>query len=348
MKKIILFSIVIFAGINIALNAQEAKPAQADVKETPEPKKVAKVVDPWEVLPEIVGSFGEEKISRDVLRDYTSGGMRPQEKMMLSKPYIKANASRYVDDYMQVKILLYLAGLDGVKASFEMVAKAFDESFKNIPQEQLVRFTSYLKSQKKTFDEYRSETINNQFHQYQEAIAKWRSEFIDTKVTVSDAEIEEFYNQSADLIRASHILIKPEDNSEKSKKVALAKAQGILKKIRDGEKFETLVVSQSSCQGQGVPGDLGEFGRGNMVQEFEDVAFKLKVNEVSDVVETPFGFHIIKVTGRRKKEITDFSKVDQKVKTQIKQQLAANKGQDIIFGKIKKVKEKIVIKNNIK
>lgn len=90
-------------------------------------------------------------------------------------------------------------------------------------------------------------------------------------------------------VRASHILVK-------SRKEALA----IKKQIENGEiTFEDAAERYSQCPSRQYGGDLGYFNRKQMVQQFADTAFDLKVNEISDPVGTKFGWHIIKTTGKR-------------------------------------------------
>ncbi len=86
-------------------------------------------------------------------------------------------------------------------------------------------------------------------------------------------------------IRASHILVEDKQVAEE-----------ILQKLKDGKNFEKLAKKYSICPSKKRGGDLGTFGRGVMVKEFEDAAFKLTVGEVSGIVKTKFGYHIIKRT----------------------------------------------------
>jgi parvulin-like peptidyl-prolyl isomerase len=103
-------------------------------------------------------------------------------------------------------------------------------------------------------------------------------------------------------IRASHILISyagaPRTEAVRTKEEAANLADEILEKLRAGEDFEDLARRYSDCPTARSEkcGDLGFFAKGKMVKPFEDAAFALKVGEVSDVVETDFGYHIIKRT----------------------------------------------------
>ncbi len=89
-------------------------------------------------------------------------------------------------------------------------------------------------------------------------------------------------------MRASHILVKDR-----------ALAQQLLIKIKQGANFESLAREFSTCPSKSAGGDLGWFGPGKMVSAFEYACTQLGVGSVSDIVQTQFGYHIIKLTGRR-------------------------------------------------
>ena len=112
----------------------------------------------------------------------------------------------------------------------------------------------------------------------------YEAQLVKTKFNPTDQEIEAYF--------AAHPELDP--------KAARQKAEDLLKRARAGEDFGALAKENSEDPGSKEKGgDLGWFGRGQMVKEFEDAAFGLKDNEISDIVESPFGFHIIKVTGHR-------------------------------------------------
>jgi len=86
-------------------------------------------------------------------------------------------------------------------------------------------------------------------------------------------------------VRCSHILVKGEQQAEK-----------LLSDIKAGAAFEQIAKAHSECPSKANGGDLGKFGKGSMVKEFEKAAFALQVGEVSGLVKTKFGYHIIKRT----------------------------------------------------
>ena len=124
-----------------------------------------------------------------------------------------------------------------------------------------------------------------------------------SKVEVSDAEAQKFYQENQEKYftrpenaRASHILVKVDDKlTAEQKQQAKEKAEALLKRVKGGEDFAAVAKTESGCPSATVGGDLGTFGRGQMVPPFEKAVFAMKPGEISTVVESQFGFHIIKL-----------------------------------------------------
>lgn len=144
---------------------------------------------------------------------------------------------------------------------------------------------------------------------------------IDKSVEVSEADAKAMYDGNAkdyEQVHARHILIafKGSPAAQTGKKEltedeAKAKAEDIRKKLAAGGKFEDLAKTESDDIGSAANGgDLGSFGHGQMVPEFEKVAFATKPGDTSDVVRTQFGYHIIKVESR---DVTPFAGVKEKL-----------------------------------
>jgi len=127
------------------------------------------------------------------------------------------------------------------------------------------------------------------------------------KINVTADDAKKYYSENApqlEEIRASHILIKsdtadPDTDPNETEAKAEAKAQDLLKQIKAGADFAELAKANSACPSAAKGGDLGFFARGRMVPAFEKAAFELKVGQVSDIVKTRFGYHIIKLTDRK-------------------------------------------------
>lgn len=145
---------------------------------------------------------------------------------------------------------------------------------------------------------------------------------ITSKIAVQDAEVEQFYKQNTDrfkqgdTVHASHILITvPQGADAAAKARARARAQLVLKQVRGGGDFATLARENSQDPGSAANGgDLGFFPKGQMEPTFEKTAFALKPGSTSGLVETPFGFHIIKVIERRAPRTAPFAEVAAQIK----------------------------------
>jgi len=105
----------------------------------------------------------------------------------------------------------------------------------------------------------------------------------------------------AETVRASHILLmyqgSDRSSATRSKADAQTEIQGLLAQIQGGADFAALAKQHSDCPSSSKGGDLGSFGKGSMVKAFEDTTYGMPVGQVSGVVETQFGYHIIKRTG---------------------------------------------------
>lgn len=156
-------------------------------------------------------------------------------------------------------------------------------------------------------------------------------------VAVSDETLRARYESqkinysSPEERQASHILIQADENAPQEQlDAAREKAEALLARIREGEDFAELAKSESDDPGSAeMGGDLGFFGRGAMVPAFEEAAFALAEGEVSDVVQSPFGFHIIKLTGVRGGEAKPFDEVKDKIRKDIQNERAEERFYDM-------------------
>ena len=171
-------------------------------------------------------------------------------------------------------------------------------------------------------------------------------EVIDT-LTVSDGQIRSFYEDNPDLFRrpeqvkASHILVQvPESADEAQKAQAQAAIRALKQRIDNGEDFATLAMDHSACPSKAKGGDLGFFGREEMVAPFSEAAFALQPGQVSDVVTTRFGYHLIRVTERQAEEAMAYNDVKDAIATRLRQEQEEQR----IAAYIEKLKEHADIK----
>ncbi|MGD1020007.1 MAG: peptidylprolyl isomerase [Verrucomicrobiia bacterium] len=150
---------------------------------------------------------------------------------------------------------------------------------------------------------------------------------IDKQVKISPEDARAFYDSNPDqfkqpeLVRASHILIRcSPDATDEVKKEKRAQIDAALALVKGGDKFADVAKKVSEDPGSAEKGgDLGYFPRGRMVPEFDTAVFSLKSNEVSGVITTQYGYHILQVTGRKPPQIMLFDDVKDKLADFLKQ-----------------------------
>lgn len=153
--------------------------------------------------------------------------------------------------------------------------------------------------------------------------------------TVTEEEIETFYNdykdnfQRPEMVNAGHILI---DSEEKAKE--------ILEEIKNGLSFEDAAVKYSSCPSKEQGGNLGEFGRGQMVPEFENAAFEMEEGAISEPIKSEFGYHIIKLNEKLPEAASSMEEVEEEIKNQI----VRMKQQDKYMHKVDELTKKYEVK----
>ncbi|KEF36704.1 parvulin-like peptidyl-prolyl isomerase [Schinkia azotoformans MEV2011] len=148
---------------------------------------------------------------------------------------------------------------------------------------------------------------------------------LSTYIDIPENELKKKYDEMKPELKASHILIKDEKT-----------AKDVLQKVKAGEDFAKLAEEYSEDPGSAANGgDLGYFGTGVMTKPFEEAAYALKVGEISDLVKSEFGYHIIKLTDI--KEVKPFDEM----KDEIRKQLIQEKAQQDPTGVQEKIKKEL-------
>jgi peptidyl-prolyl cis-trans isomerase C len=162
-------------------------------------------------------------------------------------------------------------------------------------------FAKVLSERKITMETVRNDTRRDL------VVARLLQSEVESKAAVKPEQIADFYAKNPDQfkesekVRASHILISAaKDADAATKAAARARAEGILKELKSGKDFAALAKQHSQDPGSGAQGgDLGFFEQGQMVGPFNDAAFSMKPGATSGIVETDFGYHIIRVVERQ-------------------------------------------------
>jgi foldase protein PrsA len=166
-------------------------------------------------------------------------------------------------------------------------------------------------------------------------IQKYIDDVLEPSIKVSDDELKTAYEQDK-TATVRHILFLTQGKSEADKAKIRKTAEDVLKRAKNNEDFAQLAQEFSEDPGSKNKGGLYEkFPRGRMVKAFEDASFNLPIGSISDLVETPYGFHIIKVEGREKE-----TQPMEQVKEQLTNQIQQSKRRDVYNDLIQQLKEK--------
>lgn len=347
--------VVVGCGKKDSGTKEPNQPTVGTMDQTPTPPKPA-AIDAAAVQPEpkadpsaVVVTVNGEAVTRGQVDQAVDRQMRmagaqmgnlPPELLAQVKKQISQNTLESLVRQTLLDQQVEAAHIEVTEA--EALAYIAERGAQQNPPITVERLQQMVESQGGNFDEFKAE--------YRTGLA--RQKFMETqwagKIDVNDADAQAYYEGhpkefvKPEMVRASHILIAPDPNAadpNQAKAVAKAKAEALLTQVKSGADFAELAKANSSCPSKAQGGDLGIFGRGKMVKPFEDAAFALEPGEVSDVVETQFGYHIIKVT-----EHTDAQTVPlEEAKTGIIERLIAQKKNQAVQEYLQSLKDKATI-----
>ena len=166
---------------------------------------------------------------------------------------------------------------------------------------------------------FTEETFREDIRQ-QVSVQRMISEGISSGIAVSDEDVEHFYNTNIEQmqkpieVHARHILITPASTALADHQAAKAEADAILAEVRDGADFVEIASNRSQGPSAARGGDLGYFGPGQMAPAFEQAAFALQPGELSEVVQTQFGYPVIRVEDRRGGEVAPIEETTDQIR----------------------------------
>ncbi|MGB4600746.1 MAG: peptidylprolyl isomerase [Trichlorobacter sp.] len=231
----------------------------------------------------------------------------------------KSSSTDSSTDKKVVKVLATVNGVDITSADFDREVKALPEYIRGMadtPQGKkelldtlVMRELILQQAAKEGLDKGRD--IEEKLAELKKRIVvdSYLKKKVETDAKISDDDLKKFYDQNlgkfkaGEQVRASHILVKSEQE-----------AKDILAQLKGGAKFEDLAKAKSVDTSASKGGDLGWFGKGNMVPTFEKAAFGLKEGELSGIVKSEFGFHLIKLTGKRAAGTRSFDEAKEQIK----------------------------------
>jgi peptidyl-prolyl cis-trans isomerase C len=246
---------------------------------------------------------------------------------LLQPDFLEKNRDRIRKQALDRVIILKLLEEEIEKAKIVATEEEVNERIREMAAQQnlsLEEFRETLKAGGMNFDEWKEQMQIEVGVQFQKLIeAKMGDQLNVTETDVNNfysANIEQF--QEIEQVKASHIFVRPDPNTDpnKAKAKALAKARDLLKQIKEGADFAELAKSTGGYPSAPRGGDLGFRPRGYWDPPFEKVAFELKIGQTSDIVETRFGYHIIKVADRKEAGVKPFEQAKGEIMKKLKQQ----------------------------
>jgi peptidyl-prolyl cis-trans isomerase C len=282
---------------------------QGQVPAPAEPQEEVKPV-PAE-LPEVLARVNGEAISRSEFQQAVANVERNAGQPV--PPEHRDRVYRGVLDQMiSMRVLLQEARARKLTVSDAEIEEHIGLLRKQFPSED--EFNKALAERKMTLGVLREDARRDL------TLAKVVEAEVKPKIRIQETEVKDFYDQNPaqfqqpEAFRASHILIPvPAGATDEQKNAARAEIDGILKEIRGGADFAEMARKHSKDGSAANGGDLGLFPKGQMVAPFEEALTKLSPGEVSDVVETQFGYHIIKLAERREPRAVPLAEVSTRI-----------------------------------
>jgi peptidyl-prolyl cis-trans isomerase C len=318
--------------------AQAAAPAAAPAGTPPAPAATAPSAVPAASpavkpvpaqLPEVVAKVNGEDVKKGEL-DMAIKTLEDRARSAVPPEQRDAVYRQVLDRIIGFHLLVQEAKARKVVAPPWDVDSQVDQIKKQFPTEDA--FKQMLQSRGVTLEQLRADTAQTV------AVNVMLKNELEPLVKVSEADTKTFYEQNKtrfrqdDSVHASHILIRvPEQADVAAKAKAKTQADDLLAQIKKGADFAGLAKKFSQDPGSAPNGgDLGFFSKGQMVPAFEQAAFGLKPGQTSGVVETPFGYHIIRVSETKAGRDLPYDEVKAQIEDYLKQQMRDQKSQEFV------------------
>ncbi len=336
-------------GLNFASAADEkaksapsAKPADAAKPAPAAPAAANQEKFDAEKLPKVVALVNKVSIEKGPFARVMNNALASAAGHEIVGDQLKKLEKNVLDQLIATEVLYEAAKEAGIKPEDKDLEKQMGDIKARFKTDEA--FNKALASQKMTLDELKLEVRKNMtIHNYVE------SKLV-VGVKVSEADAQKYYNDNKDkfktpeMVRARHIILMLDPKAdEKTRAETRKKMEEIQGKLKGGAKFEDLAEKYSQDGSKAKGGDLGFFPRGSMVKEFEDAVFNMKPGEVSGIVTTQFGLHLIKFEEKKPAGTSQFSEV----KEMVVKGLESDAKREKVAKAIDDLKKKAKIKVNI-
>lgn len=247
----------------------------------------------------------DELVAGNLQRAQAQGQqLNPQQEAQLKQQILQGMITREILEQKSAEL-----GIEVTQAEYEQQLQQVRSQF-----ESELAFEMALEQEGFSKDSFEQELRR------QMRIQKLIQQQVYDEINVTTEQAQAFYEENPDLfeqgdqVAARHILISTQElESDEDIAEARGRAEGIRAELVDGADFAELAQEKSEGPSASRGGDLGTFGRGQMVAPFEEAAFNLEVGEISDIVETQFGFHIIEVTEKIQAQTQSFEDSQERI-----------------------------------
>ncbi len=320
-------------------SAPAATPAPA-----PAPAPVKEVAYDPKKFPKVIATVGGVEVSREIFVKVLDNLIKQMKShgQPITEEWLKNAQKQVVDRMVTAEVLFQDAQAKKVKVDDKEVQEQMDKIAKSFPSPE--EYKKGLKEQGVTEKDLKRDIGKNL------AIRRLLDEKVTASVKVDEAEAKKYYDEHTkdfdrpEMVKARHIILLVDKGADEAKKAEVKKKmEDIQAQLKAGAKFEDLAKKNSQDGSAENGGDLGFFPKGSMVKEFEDVVWNMKPGEVSGIVTTPFGLHLIKFEERKAAGSISYAEM----KNDLIRGLESQKKGDAVNKYIADLKAKAKIKINI-
>lgn len=248
-----------------------------------------------------------------------------------------------IESIVSRETFLHQASKENIQVDDEVVSEKLAQVKAGFPDQ--AGFHNALKEQGLTEDSLKNEIVKAV------TIQSLVEKNILEKINITDEALRDYYDlnqlefEKEEMVRASHILAKADAKSTpEEKQKARERIEEIKAKLNEGADFAKLASTENDdTAAAGNAGDLGVFSKGQMVKEFATAAFSMEPGEISDIIETQFGYHLIKVFERIPAKVVPFEQAKDSIKAKLTQQISGEKIREYIERLRKEFNVKVMV-----
>lgn len=324
--------------------AAKAAPAATPAPAAPAPAPAKEVTYDPKKLPKVIATVGKVEVNREIFIKVLDNLIKQMKShgQPITEEWLKGTQQQVADRMVTAEVLYQDAQANKITVPEKEIQEQMDKIAKSFPSPE--EYQKGLKEQGVTEKNLKRDIGKNL------AIRRLLDEKATALVKVTEAEAKKYYDEHTkefdrpEMVKARHIILLVDKGADDAKKAEIKKKmEGIQAELKGGVKFEDLAKKYSQDGSAENGGDLGFFPKAAMVKEFEDAVWNMKPGEVSGIVTTPFGLHLIKFEERKAGGAISFAEM----KNDLIRGLESQMKNDAVKKYIEDLKAKAKIKINL-